>query len=333
MNVSVVIPNYNGEPYIIHCIACIYDQVNHKRSIIVIDNASEDQSVSLIKQKYPDITILENETNLGFATAVNQGLRHADTAFVILLNNDAFAKPKFVEHLYNCILSDDTIFSVSAKILRFSNPNVIDDAGDFLTLMGWAIKSGDGELSYTHNKERVIFSACAGAAIYRKEILQKIGHFDDLFFAYLEDVDLGYRANNRGYKNIYCPSAEVLHIGSATSGSRHNAFKVRLTARNTFFVLMKNMPAVFILLNSPFIVLGFVIKALYFWRIGLGKHYYKGLLEGARTVQSVKRSEFRISHSLHYLRSEFLMVKSTLHLTAKIFLDFFKVLTKMSRPN
>src|SRR5690606_7839635 len=111
---------------------------------------------------------------------------------------------------------------------RHSEPHIIDNAGDELTILGWAYKGGDGFPSEAFNKQRTIFSACAGAAIYRREVFEEIGYFDEEFFAYLEDVDIGFRANLHGYKNVFCPTAEVEHIGSATSGSKYNDFKVRI---------------------------------------------------------------------------------------------------------
>lgn len=141
-------------------------------------------------------------------------------------------------------------------MIAYHNQEVMDDAGDEYTLMGWTFKRGDGKSVDAYNKPCKVFSACAGAALYRREVFEKIGYFDEHFFAYMEDVDISYRARIYGYYNVYCPKAKVYHIGSATSGSRHNAFKVRLAARNNVYVAYKNMPLVFFIVNSIFIVLG-----------------------------------------------------------------------------
>lgn len=129
-----------------------------------------------------------------------------------------------------------------------------------------------------------IFSACAGAAIYRKELLEKIGLFDEAHFAYLEDVDVGYRANLYGYRNLFAPDAVVYHAGSAVSGSRHNPFKVELTARNNLYLIYKNMPPLQLLINLPFLLLGILIKGVYFGRKGMGKSYLSGLKKGSPCV-------------------------------------------------
>ena len=116
--------------------------------------------------------------------------------------------------------------------------------------------------------------------MYRRKILEEIGLFDDVHFAYLEDVDLGYRANIMGYKNLVCPDALVWHKGSAVSGSRHNAFKVSLSAQNSVLLAVKNMPFLQYLCNLPFLLLGVLIKFGFFLLKGLGGAYLKGIFKG-----------------------------------------------------
>ena len=133
-------------------------------------------------------------------------------------------------------------FSMEAKMIQMREPEKLDGAGDYYCLLGWAFARGKDQPVEKYQKCDRIFSACAGAAIYRKELLEKIGLFDEAHFAYLEDVDVGYRANLYGYRNLFAPDAAVYHAGSAVSGSRHNPFKVELTARNNLYLIYKNMP-------------------------------------------------------------------------------------------
>lgn len=312
MKVSIVIPNYNGESYILDCIKSVYDQIDNKREIIIIDNHSTDRSVSLIKEHYPDISLIVNDDNVGFAAAVNQGILASSGEYVILLNNDAFAREGFVKELYECIESDPRIFSVGAKMLQYTNPGIIDNAGDELTIFGWAYQTGNGRPSEEYNKKRRIFSACAGAAIYRKRVFEEIGYFDENFFAYLEDVDIGFRANLHGYKNVFCPSAEVDHIGSATSGSKHNEFKVRLAARNNIYLLMKNMSIIFLIVNMAFITIGILIKASYFLTKRLSKAYWAGIYEGIRSFRKIQReNNSTVKNLMNHLLVEMQLVRST----------------------
>ena len=127
---------------------------------------------------------------------------------------------------------------------------------------------------------RRVFAACGGAAIYRRKLFDEIGCMDEHHFAYLEDIDLGYRARLSGYVNLYIPEAVVYHAGSGASGSRYNEFKVSLTSRNSVYLVYKNMPAFQILLNLPLLLVGFAVKGLFFARKGLGRTYLKGLGRG-----------------------------------------------------
>jgi len=149
-----------------------------------------------------------------------------------------------------------------------------------------------------------VFSACAGAAIYRRELLLEVGGFDANHFAYLEDVDLGYRARINGYVNMYEPEAVCLHAGSASSGSRYNEFKVNLSSRNSIYLILKNMPLLQIVINLPFLIIGYAVKTLFFIRKGFGLTYIKGLGKGFALFFSkkghVKKVHFKLKNLGNY---------------------------------
>ncbi len=296
--VTVVIPNYNGIRYIEACLRSLKEGTVVPQ-IIVVDNASTDGSRELIEEKFPEVLLLKLKANTGFCHAVNCGIHLTKTKYVILLNNDIEVDPHFVEEMFAAIAQSGRIFSAQAKMLSMHAPKiadddvdadgkriagkdarVVDDAGDLYCALGWAFGRGKGKRSDLFNREQEIFSACAGAAIYRMSVLEKIGLFDERHFAYLEDVDLGYRAQIYGYRNIFAPKAIVLHAGSATSGSVHNPFKERMTAGNNYYLLYKNMPAVQYAVNAPLIGLGIAIKKGYFGKKGLGEAYQDGLTRG-----------------------------------------------------
>ena len=137
-----------------------------------------------------------------------------------------------------------------------------------------------------------IFAGCGGAVIYRKSVLEEIGYLDEAHFAYLEDIDLGYRAKIAGYRNVYIPTAKVYHVGSGTSGSRYNEFKVSLSSRNSVYLAYKNMPFLQLVLNAPLLLAGFAIKYLFFLRKGLGKTYARGLREGLKLCRRERKVKF-----------------------------------------
>ncbi len=276
--VTVLIPNYNGIQYLKDCLDSLRAQTM-EADIIVVDNASTDGS-DKVAQEYEEVRFIPLSENFGFCRAVNEGIAVTKTKYVILLNNDTKAEPTFVEELYKAIEKDDNTFSVASKMIQMGRPELIDSAGDLYCALGWAFSLGKDRKRSRYDKEAVIFSACGGAAIYRRELFEQIGYFDELHFTYLEDVDVGYRARIMGFTNRYTPKAVVYHAGSGSTGGRYNPFKVRLASRNSWYVIYKNMPALQIIINLPFFIIGFGVKALFFILKGFGREYLSGMKRG-----------------------------------------------------
>lgn len=314
MGVSVVIPNYNGKKYLETCMKSLMKQSLKPEEIIIVDNASKDGSIEYIKEEFKEkVTLICLDENYGFSKAVNEGIKKSTSEFVALLNNDTELDEKWLEELYKCIQKDEKIFSCCSKMLRFVERDIIDDAGDEYTLLGWGNKIGDGKASSDYEEDKEVFSSCAGAAIYRSSILDEIGLFDENFFAYLEDMDISYRARIYGYKNYYASKAKVYHIGSATSGSRHNSFKVKLAARNNIYLIHKNMPILQIILNFIFIFMGILIKWMYFSIKGFGTDYITGVFEGLRSKKKINRIKLK-NNLFNYIDIEKKLFKNTLNL-------------------
>ena len=307
--VTVVIPNYNGVKYIENCLNSLLNQTIDNCNIIVIDNASTDRSEKLVKEKYPNVQVVINETNKGFSSAVNKGIELANSKYVILLNNDTCVENDFVEKMLDSIEKSEKIFSVSAKMIQMSDKTKLDGAGDMYCALGWAYARYKGKGVQKGKRSANVFSACAGAAIYRKDAFLKIGMFDNDHFAYLEDMDIGYRARIFGYINKYEPGAIVYHVGSAVSGSRYNEFKVELSARNSIYLIYKNMPILQIIINLPLLLIGYLIKYLFFVGKGLSKQYIKGLKDGFILCKSEKgkanKVKFKFSRMWQYIVIQF----------------------------
>ena len=224
---------------------------------------------------------------------------------------DAGATAEDIKQLIDLITSDDNIFSVQAKMLQYNNKELIDDVGDEYNLLAWTKKTGENHKSEEYSQVCEIFSCCAGAAMYKKSIILDIGMFDDNFFAYMEDVDLAIRSRINGYKNLLCPQAVVYHIGSATSGSRYNEFKVKLAARNNVWVVYKNIPIPFKILNFIFLFIGFLIKYLFFFKKGFGSTYYAGIKEGLSTRNKINKVKFNSKNTKNYFKIEYRLIINT----------------------
>lgn len=297
---TVVIPNYNGIKYIEKCLQFLEGEPAH---IIVVDNGSTDGSRQVVQEKFPWVELICLDRNYGFCKAVNTGIEASKTPYVVLLNNDTEVQHGFVRALELPLEQHPQIFSGSAQMRNLQCPGLIDDAGDYYCALGWAFARGKDKPLQDYQRKRRIFAACGGAAIYRRKIFAEIGVFDENHFAYLEDIDLGYRARIQGYENLYIPGAIVYHAGSGASGSRYNDFKVSLTAQNSIYLIYKNMPTAQIILNLPLLLAGFTIKTAFFMRKGFGMNYLKGLCRGFALCFSEEGRAHKVSFQKERLYS------------------------------
>ncbi len=319
MKVSVVTPNYNGEKFLKAFFESLNEDSQLIGEVIIVDNGSTDSSKEFIKGNsfnFP-VRLIENTENLGFSPAVNQGIMESQYEYIFSLNNDTEIRKGSIKALADLMSSDDSIFSAQAKMLQYDNKELIDDVGDEYNLLAWTKKTGENHNSSEYTEVREIFSACAGAAMYRKSLLDEIGMFDDNFFAYMEDVDLAIRSRINGYRNMLCPNAVVYHIGSATSGSRYNEFKVRLAARNNVWVVYKNLPIPLKIVNFIFLFLGFLIKYLFFVKKGFGPIYLSGIREGLSTRGKIQKVKFKSKNTKNYFKIEYRLIINTLKFLKK----------------
>ncbi len=305
---AVIIPNLNGEKWIGDSIRSVLSGSCKDIEIVVVDNGSTDGSREIIEsfagEKVRGIYL---DHNTGFSAAVNLGIKETAGEYVALFNNDAFAKEHWLEELIKVMDSSPKIFSVASLMLQHKDSTLCDDAGDYVNLLGWACKRGDGLPARRYTKQQEIFTACGGAALYRRSILDEIGLFDETFFAYLEDVDIGWRARCAGYKNVLCPTAQCTHICSATTGSKYNDFKSIQGGRNNLLLPYKNLPLFFLIINLPFLVVGYLIKVLFFHIRGYGKPFVQGMNEGFVLLKSTKKYPFKLKNLGCYIKNEWSM--------------------------
>ena len=252
---SVVIPNWNGKELLGPCLESLYHQEYDDFETIVVDNGSTDGSAAFVRDNFPQVTIICFAENRGFSAAVNAGIAASSSAYIALLNNDTLVQPSWLKELVGALDGNAQVGSGASKILFFSDPTSVNSAGDEFSWFGVAyqrrLKRGDADLFST---PRFVFSACAAAAIYRRELFEKIGLFDESFFAYHEDVDLGFRSQLAGYRCLFVPTAIVHHQSRATS-SRMPSRWFYLRERNKHFVVIKNVPGKLLLLCLPLVLI------------------------------------------------------------------------------
>jgi len=288
--VTVVIPSWNGKDLLKPCLDSLYHQEFQDFVTIVVDNGSTDESVPFVKEHFPQVRVISFENNTGFSVAVNAGITAAESPYIALLNNDTEVHPLWLKELVEALEADPKAGSAASKILFFSDPTSVNSAGDEFSFFGVAyqrrLRPGDYDL---FNEPRYVFSACGAAALYRKELFETIGLFDETFFAYHEDVDLGFRAQLAGYRCLFVPKAVVYHKYHKTL-SRASSTWVYLKERNKYFVLIKNLPTRLVIICLPLIALH---EGLCFLRaIGRGHMgvYFKALKDVLRNLPHLLRN-------------------------------------------
>lgn len=271
------------------------------------------------KVAHPLVFYILLQENTGFSNAVNMGISIAQTDYVVLLNNDTEAEPGYLRELLKPFKEEkgEKIAAVSPMMIQLYHPELLDDAGDGYNILGWAYQRGTGQNKTTRafKKQRRIFSACGGAAAYKKSALEEVRfapgiYFDPLHFAYLEDMDLSFRLRIHGYSIIYAPKAMVLHAGSGTQKAKYTPFKVRISARNNIYLNYKNMPLLMLIFNLPGIIAGTLIKYLFFLKKGFGKDYLEGLGEGLRGLKECRKHKtfFKPDRFFTYIKLELMLI-------------------------
>jgi GT2 family glycosyltransferase len=330
----VVIPNWNGEQGLARCLDALLAQTKPE-NIIVVDNASVDGSIGLINNKYPNVVLLQNKKNLGFAGGVNTGIKFAlkkDAKYIALINNDAVADKNWLKALANQLDENTELGIATSKILD-AKDGTLDSTGEQYTIWGLPFPRGRGEAAgKQYDKQTVVFGASGGASIYRVKMLEEIGLFDEDFFAYYEDVDLSFRAQLAGWKVGYVPDAVVHHQIGATGGKVKGLYTYQ-TLKNLPLLLWKNVPWALMPKIWPRLVmvyLAFVASALargQIWPILMGLvmgtiYWPKKLVERRRIQKGRKVTSAYINsiivhdlppqaHRLRKLRSGWWRVRGT----------------------
>ena len=248
--VAVVILNYNGKRFLEQFLPNVLENTNRELAeIVVADNASTDDSVTFMQSHYPDIRLIENENNGGFATGYNLALRQIEAKYFVLLNSDIEVAPHWIEPAIEMMDSDENIAACQPKILSFYDKTKFEYAGScggFIDKYGYPFCRGrifqnleTDEGQYDTPLE--VFWATGACMFVRAELFLKHGGLDDSFFAHMEEIDFCWRMKNLGYKVFCCPQSKVYHIGGGTL-PKNSPQKTYLNFRNNLSLLVKNLP-------------------------------------------------------------------------------------------
>jgi len=232
------------------CLLSLSKQTTKDFEIILVDNGSMDGSADYAEKNFPYAKIVRLNKNEGFCGGNNIGLEHAKGEFIALLNNDTKVDPRWLEELLREMRRDPKIGICSSCMLNYFKPEYIDTAGDGYDICGVGFKVGNQVRVSEYQNKRLTFGACAGAAMYRRSMIDKIGFFDEDFFAVGEDIDLSFRARLSGYRCVYVPTAIVHHKINQTVGASSD-FLLYQSRRNIEYTYFKNMPTPLLILTLP----------------------------------------------------------------------------------
>ncbi len=278
---SVVIPNWNGVRHLPTCLEALRRQTHPALEVILVDNASADESRAIVARDYPEVRIIALGENRGFAGGVNAGIAASSGEIVALLNNDTEASPAWAAELDRALATHPDAGAVASKMLLFDRRDTLHSAGDLYGRDGLPINRGVWQRDVgQYDHEAYVFGGCGGAVAYRRALLAQVGPFDEAFFFNCEDVDLAWRAQLAGWRCIYAPRAVVYHHLSATGGGVTASY---YTGRNTLWVLAKDVPGPLLRRHWPAIVRAqarIAWDALRAWRGAAARARLRGQLAG-----------------------------------------------------
>ena len=292
--VSIIIVTWNSAAYFSRCLECLAAQTFKDFEVVLIDNGSKDGCLDGVENHMPVLRLQVERLgeNKGFAAANNLGAHMAQGRWLALLNSDAFPETNWLEELLKAAKNNPEFSFFASRQLQENAPNLLDGAGDIFHISGLAWRRFAGWPSAQFGLEtEEVFSPCAAAALYSREAFLRVGGFDEDFFSYHEDVDLGFRLRLQGFRSLYVPDAIVLHAGSATLGAQSD-FALYHWQRNYIWSFVQNMPSALLWEALPSHLMANIIHQISYTFQGRGRILWK----------AKKDALCGLSHALHKRR-------------------------------
>lgn len=259
--------------------------------IIVVDNNSPDSSWNGLEDEFPGIKVLRLSTNSGFPSACNAGIRNSSSELAAILNNDIRLDQDWLKSMLSRVTPEWDFWA--SRVIFAESPGQIDSAGDGMTVIGAAYKTGHKKQTALFEKERETFGACAAAALYRRSLLDRLDGFDEDFFLIYEDADLSFRARLIGGRCLFVPDARVYHRVNYSIGTLSHNY-VYYGQRNSEYVFWKNMPTPLLLLYLPERILFGLMSLVYFSSKGRLGSFIKAKTDFLKNFPRVLRKREKI---------------------------------------
>ncbi|MBM3180639.1 MAG: glycosyltransferase family 2 protein [Chloroflexi bacterium] len=312
--ISVIVVTWNSGEHLSHCLSALAKQTRRDFEVILVDNHSTDDSLNGLERHWLDdlrMTVERLDSNLGFAPANNLGARLARGKWIALLNADAYPEPDWLENLLKAAERNPQYTAFSSRQIQYNAPHLLDGSGDVYHISGLAWRNDYNMPAGTYGLEqREIFSPCAAAAMYRREDFLNVGGFDEDYFSYFEDVDLGFRLRLQGKKCLYVPEAIVHHVGSGSTGRRSD-FSVYHGYRNLIWTFFKNMPFPLFWLFLPLHVATLSFFVLYLTFRGQGRVIWKAVFDALHGLPKMIQKRKMIQRNRKVKTGELLKAMST----------------------
>jgi GT2 family glycosyltransferase len=289
-SVAAVVVNLNSGELVGRCLQSLADQTLKPTRTIVVDNGSTDGSVDGLEERSPEVELLRLGENAGFARANNLAVERVEGCdWVALVNPDAFPRPSWLEELVAAGTTRPEYTFFASRLVDGANATTLDGTGDFYHVSGWAWQRGHGQKIGNADDPEVadeVFAPCAAAALYRRDAFQDVGGFDESYFCYFEDIDIGFRLRLAGHRCLYVPQAVALHLGAATAG-RESDFAVYHAHRNLVWTYVKGMPLGLLFLYLPQHVFVNALTLLWFSLRGHSRAIFRAKFDAVRGLRQV----------------------------------------------
>ncbi|MBE0670984.1 MAG: glycosyltransferase family 2 protein [Anaerolineales bacterium] len=311
--VSVILITWNSAAHLPHCLSALSAQTLRNFEVIVIDNKSVDGSLLQVEKGWTEfqLTLRRLDANLGFAVANNLGAHLARGKWIALLNADAYPEPDWLKQVVQAAEQNPQYTMFSSRQIQHHSPGRLDGAGDSYHISGIAWRRFYNRLAEDYGNQREeVFSACPAAALYSREQFLKAGGFDEDYFSYFEDVDLGFRLRLGGAKCLYVPGAVVRHVGSASTGKRSD-FSVYYGYRNMIWTFVKDMPSPYLWIFLPLHIITLLFFFVYLTARGQGSAISRAILHALRGMPKMIQKRRSIQNNKKIRTGELWKVMST----------------------
>jgi GT2 family glycosyltransferase len=311
--ISIVIVTWNSGAHLEQCRSALASQTRQDFEIVIVDNGSSDESIDGLEDRWKEfnLVIKRLDENKGFTVGNNIGAQLARGKWIILLNADAYPEPDWLANLLHAAEQNPDYIAFSSRQLQYDSPNLLDGAGDAYHISGLAWRNHFNLHADKYGLEiSEIFSPCAAAAMYSREEFLKVGGFDEDYFSYFEDIDLGFRLRLNGGKCLYVPNATVHHVGSASTGKRSD-FSVYYGYRNLIWTFLKDMPLYLLWILLPLHAATMLFFAVYITLRGQGRAIWSAIFDAIRGTPKIFEKRRAIQKNRRANPNELIRVMST----------------------